>query len=121
MKILLDQGTPRSAAALLRESGLDAIHTSEVGLATAEDPEILAYGAANNFCIVTLDADFHAYLALSGAKWPSTIRIRLQGLNSRDFVAVLVKVLAQCEGDLSKGALVSVRENAIRIRKLPIQ
>ena len=42
MKLLLDQGLPRSAAELLRAAGIDAVHTGEIGCATAEDAEILA-------------------------------------------------------------------------------
>jgi predicted nuclease of predicted toxin-antitoxin system len=30
MKILLDEGLPRRAAALLREQGLDAVHLTEI-------------------------------------------------------------------------------------------
>ncbi|MFO7631905.1 MAG: DUF5615 family PIN-like protein [Caldilinea sp.] len=41
MKLLLDQGLPRSAAALLRDAGIDAIHTGEIGYATAEDAVII--------------------------------------------------------------------------------
>jgi len=41
MKVLLDQGKPRSAAALLRNAGHDVIHTAEIGMAEAEDEEIL--------------------------------------------------------------------------------
>ena len=37
MKLLLDQGTPRSAAAILRGADFDAVHTGEIGLAEAED------------------------------------------------------------------------------------
>ena len=55
MKLLLDQGVPRSAAALLRADGLDAVHTGEVGMATAEYAAIA--GAPEDRLIVTLDAD----------------------------------------------------------------
>ncbi len=41
MKLLLDQGLPRSSAAILREAGFDAVHTGEISLATAEDELIL--------------------------------------------------------------------------------
>jgi len=41
MKLLLDQGTPRSAAAILCRAGLDTVHTGEIGLAEAEDSEII--------------------------------------------------------------------------------
>ncbi|CAN5821464.1 hypothetical protein BH20ACI3_BH20ACI3_27630 [soil metagenome] len=32
MKLLLDQGLPRSSAAILREAGFDAVHTGEISL-----------------------------------------------------------------------------------------
>jgi predicted nuclease of predicted toxin-antitoxin system len=44
MRFLLDQGLPRSAAALLRNRGIDAVHVGEIGLVVASDPEILLRG-----------------------------------------------------------------------------
>ena len=80
MKLLLDQGLPRSAAALLRQAGMDAVHVGEVGYATAEDEAILERGREDERIVTTLDADFHTLLALSGATAPSVIRIRIEGL-----------------------------------------
>ena len=41
MKLLLDQGLPLSAAALLRDAGIDTIHVGEIGMSEAEDAEII--------------------------------------------------------------------------------
>jgi predicted nuclease of predicted toxin-antitoxin system len=41
MKLLLDQNLSADAAVILRSSGMDALHTREVGLETAEDDAIL--------------------------------------------------------------------------------
>ena len=79
MRLLLDQGLPRSAAGLLRNSGIDAIHVGEIGMAAAKDAEILQYASNEDRAVVTLDADFHALLALSSASQPSVIRGRLEG------------------------------------------
>ena len=68
MKLLLDQGLPRSTAELLREKGLDAVHTGECGLAVASDDAILAAGRTQGRTVVTLDSDFHAILALEEAE-----------------------------------------------------
>ncbi len=60
MKLLLDQGLPRTTAGLLRADGIDTVHVGEIGRATADDPLILQRGKDENRTIVTLDADFHA-------------------------------------------------------------
>jgi len=41
MKLLLDQGLPLSAAALLRDAGINTIHVGEIGMSEAEDADII--------------------------------------------------------------------------------
>jgi predicted nuclease of predicted toxin-antitoxin system len=120
MKLLLDQGTPRSAVSFLRDAGFDAVHTGEIGMAESADEEILIRAFAENRVVVTLDADFHAHLALSQAVKPSVIRIRIEGLRAEEFSGLLQKVIRHCEEDLNTGAMVSVNDFQIRIRRLPI-
>ncbi len=120
MKLLLDQGTPRSAAARLRQAGLDTVHTGEAGLAEAEDVEIIQRAAKEARIIVTLDADFHTLLALTQASQPSVIRIRIEGLRAEEFCGLLQKVLGQCAEELAAGAMISVNDFQIRVRRLPI-
>ena len=69
-------------AALLRSLGHDGIHVGEIGMSRATDEEILAFSLGRNAVAVTLDADFHAILAVSGAQGPSVIGMRLQGLGA---------------------------------------
>ncbi len=120
MKFLLDQGLPRSAAELLRKRNIDAVHTGEVGLASAEDLETLTRSGEEQRVVVTLDADFHALMALSGATQPSVIRIRRQGLTAAPLVELILEVISLCESDLKAGALVSVQAVAIKVHKLPV-
>jgi predicted nuclease of predicted toxin-antitoxin system len=82
MRLVLDQGVPQDAAALLRSLGYDYVHVGEIGMAKAADEEILALSLERNAVVVTLDADFHTILAVSGAQGPSVIRMRLQGLGA---------------------------------------
>jgi predicted nuclease of predicted toxin-antitoxin system len=77
MKLLLDQGLPLSAAALLRDAGIDTIHVGEVGMSAAEDADIIQRAKEETRIIATLDADFHTLLALNIAIAPSVIRIRV--------------------------------------------
>jgi predicted nuclease of predicted toxin-antitoxin system len=70
------------------------MHLGEVGMSKAHDDEILAFSLAKNAIIVTLDADFHTMLAVSGASGPSVIRLRMQGLGATEVVE-LVRVFSQ--------------------------
>jgi predicted nuclease of predicted toxin-antitoxin system len=118
--LLLDQGLPRSTTLHLRDAGLIADHVGEVGLAAAADTTILARARDHAQIVVTLDADFHAQLALSGAAGPSVIRIRVEGLKAKQLADLLVRVLEQFREDLESGAMVTVTESGVRIRHLPL-
>ena len=120
MKLLLDQGLPRSTARLLRETGIDTVHVSEIGHSTSDDAVILDRGREEGRTVVTLDADFHALLAISGATSPSVIRIRIEGLKGKTATNLIRTVLMQCEGDLKQGAVATVERGRIRIRRLPL-
>jgi len=118
--LLLDQGLPRSTILHLRDAGLKAEHVGDVGLAAADDGSILARARRHGQIVVTLDADFHAQLALSGAAGPSVIRVRIEGLKAKQLADLLVRVLEQCREDLKSGAMVTVTESSVRIRHLPL-
>jgi len=120
MKLLLDQGLPRSAAGLLRQEGLDAVHTGECGLSVASDYEILAAGRSQGRLVITLDSDFHTILALEEASGPSVIRVRWEGLRGPEMAKLIGQVIEVCSDDLESGAAVSVRRDGIRIRSLPM-
>jgi len=120
MKLLLDQGLPRSASKLLGEAGVDAVHVAELGLSSAEDIQILQLAKQDHFTVVTLDADFHALLALSQAASPSVIRIRIEGLKAKALTALLLIVIDQCGEDLENGTAVTVEPGRIRIHQLPL-
>ncbi len=77
MRLLLDQGLPRSAVEILSQSGVETVHVGDIGLASADDLAIIDYAEQHGQVVVTLDADFHAHLAISGAAKPSVIRIRV--------------------------------------------
>ena len=120
MKLLLDQGLPRSAASLLRDAGIDTIHTGEVGYATAEDTLIIERARQEERVVVTLDADFHALLALSGASSPSVIRIRIERLRAEAVTELIQRILSDWNSELTEGAMLTVQPGRIRFRRLPL-
>jgi len=79
---LEDSATESDSATLLRRLGHDCMHVGEIGMSKAADEEILAFSLGSSAVVVKLDAESHAILAVSGAKRPSVIRMRLQGLGA---------------------------------------
>jgi len=120
MRLLLDQGLPRSAADFMRDKGYDAVHVGEIGAQMADDAHILQMGRDEKRVVITLDADFHSLLALSGAASPSVIRIREEGMNGKALAGLIEAVIRQCKNDLDQGAVISVSGNRLRVRHLPI-
>ena len=120
MRLLLDQGLPRSAATLLNEHGIDTIHVGEIGLWAAEDAEIIQQAQTDERIIVTLDADFHTLLALENASYPSVIRIRIERLRAQAPTQLLLSVIERCREDLLQSSAVTVEPQRIRIRRLPL-
>ena len=121
MKLLLDQGVPLAAADLLTVRGFDTEHVSRLAMSTAKDAEILKYASDHDLIIVTLDADFHALLALSANSAPSVIRVRQQGLDAEAFTDVMTTILPRITEPIRRGVAVTVTATQIRIRHLPIK
>ena len=120
MKLLLDQNVSAGAADILRERGFDVVHAREVDLSCAVDSVILVWCREKSRIAVTLDGDFHAILALSGARNPSVIRIRIEGLRDSEMASLIERVVDVTRADLLQGAAVSVTVTSIRVRALPL-
>jgi predicted nuclease of predicted toxin-antitoxin system len=120
VKLLLDQNLSVRAAEILRAAEIDALHAGEVGLDRAEDTAILQWCRDEGRIAVTFDADFHAILALSGAAAPSTIRIRIEGLDDTEQALLIRRIIAAIEADLLRGCAATVTVTTIRVHRLPI-
>jgi predicted nuclease of predicted toxin-antitoxin system len=117
-RLLLDQGLPRTTAALLSHAGWDAIHVSEIGMSRADDVDIVRRARSEKRICVTLDADFHSLLATSGERGASVIRIRKEGLDA--LAALLQGIWAGTEDAFNGGAMVTVTDRSVRVRSLPV-
>jgi predicted nuclease of predicted toxin-antitoxin system len=120
VKLLLDQGVPRAAVEALGRLGFTAVHAGTIGMARAPDQDILLRARQAGETVITLDADFHALLALSNAASPSVIRVRIEGLRGEHLADVVSRVVAVCEADLVAGAMVTVDAHSVRVRRLPL-
>ncbi len=96
------------------------VHTVDLEMNRATDREIIEYAKKEKRICVTLDSDFHTILAVNGMDSPSAVRIRQEGLRGADMANLLKQVWVQIESQLSAGSLITVTDEAIRIRKLPV-
>ena len=120
MRFLLDMGLGRSTAIFLRTQGHDAVHLRDQGLQRMEDEEIVDKASNENRVIITHDLDFGRLIALSQNRMPSVITLRLANMQADNVNLYLTQVLAKFSNELETGALVSVHEQAIRVRQLPV-
>ncbi len=119
-QLVLDQGCPASTAILLREAGWNVVHLSELGMIRATDAEIIEWASREHRIVVTLDADFHALLAIAQSSRPSVIRIRKQGLNGKALAKLLLDAWPIMATALDSGSAVTITEGSVRFRHLPL-
>lgn len=121
MKFLADMGISPRTVEKLRREGYDAVHLVEEKLEKLEDREILVKATDEGRIVLTVDLDFGYLLAVSGAILLSVILFRL-GNESREVIEeYLGDVLSQFSEELDAGAIISVKENGLRLRTLPIE
>ena len=105
---------------MLTEIGWDVVHVADIGMSRADDGEILNRARAEARVCVTLDADFHMLLVNGGERGPSAIRVRKEGLDAAALAALLQGIWDGIEDALDAGAMVTVTERSVRVRRLPV-
>ena len=120
MKFLIDNALPPRLAELLVAVGHDAVHVRAYGMHAAADEVILARALEEDRIVVSADSDFSAILAAQEANRPSFILFREPNLLvARDYMNMLLPVLAMLEPELLGGCVAVFRKNRLRVRKLP--
>ena len=120
MRFLLDMGISVDVAQFLQSLGHDAEHLHQLGLDRLPDSEILARAVRDKRVVITHDLDFPNLLAASASDLPSVVVFRLRNMRPERVIPRLRSVLGEYSGDLQKGAVLSVSELQIRLRRLPL-
>ena len=89
MKLLFDENLSYKLAELVSDIFPDSTHVRNVGLNSAEDPEVWKFAHDHRFVIVSKDADMHDRSLLFGFP-PKVIWIRLGNCSTRQ-VEVLIR------------------------------
>lgn len=120
MKLLLDMNLSPSWVPFLRNAGVEAVHWSSIGPANASDRTVMEWARANDCVVFTNDLDFSALLAMTRATGPSVLQVRLQDLLPAAVGPLVVHIIRTYEENLRAGAIVTLAENATRVRILPL-
>jgi predicted nuclease of predicted toxin-antitoxin system len=117
---LLDENVSWRVCAHQKAAGHDAVHVSEIGLASAEDRE-RARGEGR--VLVSCDHDFVQMLFASGDSGPSLLLMReVDTLPSAEIGPLLLAAMsARLTELLSGGAIATVTPDRVRVRPLPLR
>lgn len=121
MRFLADMGISPRSVAFLRDMGAEAVHLHELGLERLPDAAIVEKARSEGYIVLTHDLDFGELLALSGADLPSVVIFRLQSMRPSNVNRYLRILITDHQTALAEGAIFSVSESRIRVRRLPIE
>ncbi len=120
MKLIVDMNLSPQWVEALRNAGMEAVHWSVIGAATASDTEIMTYARVHHCIVLTHDLDFGAILAATQASKPSVVQIRSDDLSLDLIGKPVIAALQQMQQELLSGALLTVDPKRTRIRILPL-
>jgi predicted nuclease of predicted toxin-antitoxin system len=120
MKFFVDMPVSPDLAAWLRQQGHDAIHTIEVGMATATDAAILSRASEEQRVIVTADLDYPRLLALMHTEGPGLILFRGGNYSEQESLALLKHALETVPLEELPHSIIVIEKDRIRRRRLPL-
>lgn len=94
MRLFLDQMFRLELADRLRTLGHDVLRATEVGLARADDADILAQAIAQQRVLITLDGHFGDWAILPLASHGGVIRVKAHPTSTENVLRVLLPLLA---------------------------
>ena len=121
MRFLIDNALSPQLAELLCQAGHDAVHVRDYNMQDASDEAIFELAQQENRCLISADTDFGTLLALRQEISPSVILLRRPSQRRPvEQVQLLLSNLPAISEAISQGAIISVEETRVRVRKLPI-
>lgn len=121
MKFLLDANLSPRLVNSLNAAGYQARHVEHLELLAAPDATIFDQAAADGDIVITADSDFSSLLAARRTARPSVILLRhVAELSWQVPGELLIANLPLVVDDLSAGAVVSLSQTRLAVRRLPI-
>ncbi len=120
MRLLADLHIAPRTVEFLRTLGHDVCRVTDLLPANASGQAIVERAAQEHRIILTQDLDFSSIIALSGRPGPSLLSLRLTSSKVELVNSVLQRILPILESDLEHGSIVTVEDQRIRLRRLPL-
>ena len=114
LRFLLDQMLDEDVAQSLRSPGYDVIRVSELGLATADDADILEHSIRGDRLLLTLDEHFGDWTVLPLSHHPGVVRIKANPATTSSILAVLLPFLEKSSDRNFRDQLIIVRIARVR-------
>lgn len=121
MKLLLNMNLPRELCVLLSRLECECQHVSDLDMSASDDEEIIRYARTMGQTILTHDLDYGDLLAFSGEQGPSVVIFRLRDVSVQNLAQQFAAAWPEIRDRLSGGAVVTITDQAIRVRHLPIR
>ena len=120
MKFLADMGISPKTVALPHALGHDAVPLADQGLERLPDLGIVEKAREEGRIMLVHDLGFGELVAASGDRLPSVITFRLRNMHPDRVNGALHSILSQHGEALEQGAMISVTEGQVRVRRLPL-
>lgn len=120
MRLLADLHIAPRTVQFLRSLGHDVVRVTDILPATAADDTIVERAAQDQRIVLTQDLDMTAIIALSRHQYPSLVTLHLNSSKVEFVNEVLQRALPMLEQDLQQGALATIEDQRVRVRRLPL-
>ena len=120
MRLLADMHISPRTVAHLRATGHDVVRVDALLPPTAADEDVLGRAISEKRVVLTQDLDFSRLVVASGRTQPSIISLWLTSSRIEHVNAVLDRVLPSLEHLFDEGAIVSIEDDRVRKRTLPV-
>ena len=120
MRLLADLHIAPRTVQFLRHLGHDVARVSDLAPPTLPDAGIVSLAIRERRVVLTQDLDFSRLVALSGAREPSLISLRLSSSRIEHVNSVLQHALSNLDTIVLDGVIITVEDNRIRVRHLPL-
>lgn len=121
MKLLLNMNLPRDLCEPLAKLGCECAHVRDLGMSSSDDEQIVRHARASGQTILTHDLDYGDLLAFSGESGPSVVIFRMRDVSLQHLVERFTAAWPEVQGHLNRGAVVTIGDQGIRVRRLPIR